>query len=119
MLLLQETMLEGKKAEELVEECSKDWGMTSSDSDGHSGGSLIVWSLALNLVSFQRYGAVVGTELEDSETGKRFMILNVYGPFYDRKTFWERLEGFGAMEFQDLILGGNLNLTLTNNEVWG
>ena len=95
MLLLQEIMLEGKKAEELVKECNKDWGMTSSDSDGHSRGSLTAWSLALNLISVQHYGVVVGTELEDNETGKRFMILNVYGPFYDKKPFgkdWKVLE---------------------------
>ena len=47
------------------------------------------------------------------------MILNVYGPFYDRKPFWENLKDSGALEFQNLILGGVLNLTLSSSEVWG
>ena len=47
------------------------------------------------------------------------MILNVYGPFYDKKTFWDRLAGFGALDIPNLILGGDLNLTLNNNESWG
>ena len=119
VLLLQETMSKGKKAEEAVKECVKGWGMTNNDADGHLGGTLTAWSPALNLISVHRFGTVVGTKLEDSETGKHFMILNIYGSFYDRKTFWERLEGSGAMDLPDLILGGNLNLTLTNNEVWG
>ena len=61
----------------------------------------------------------MGTELEDSETGKKYMILNVYGPFYDRTFFGEKLKDSGALEFQNLILGGDLNLTLSSNEVWG
>ena len=47
------------------------------------------------------------------------MILNVYGPFYDRKKFWENLKDFGALEVQNLILGGDLNLTMSSSEVWG
>ena len=80
-------MTEGKKEEEVVKGCLKDWGMTSIDADDHSGGTLIAWSPALNLISIQCFEASVGTELEDNEMGKRFMILNVYGPFYDIKTF--------------------------------
>ena len=87
VLLLQETMTEGKKEEEVVKECIKDWRMTSSDADGHSGGTLTTWSPTLNLIYVKRFETVVGTELEDNEIGKRFMILNVYGPFYDRKNF--------------------------------
>ena len=61
VLLLQETMSEGKKAKEAVKECIKDWGMTSSDAVGHSGGTLTAWSPALNMISVQIFGSVVGT----------------------------------------------------------
>ena len=40
VLLIQETITKGNKAEELVKECIKDWGMMSSDANGHSGGTL-------------------------------------------------------------------------------
>ena len=91
--------------------------MTSSDADGCSGGTLTSSSLVLKMISIQKFETTVGIELEDSETGKKYMILNVYGPFYDRKTFWEKLKDSGALEFQNLILGGDLNLTLSSNEV--
>ena len=61
ILLLQEEMSEGKKAEKAVKECIKDWGMTISDADGHSGGTLTAWSPALNMISVQIFGSVVGT----------------------------------------------------------
>ena len=47
------------------------------------------------------------------------MILNVYRHFYDRKSFWEKLKDARALEFQNLILRGDLNLTMSSNEVWG
>ena len=93
--------------------------MASSDSNGPLGGTITAWSPTLSLISVQKFDTVVGTELEDSETGKRFMILNVYGPFYDRKTFWERLARSGNLDIPNMILGGDLNLTLNNNESWG
>ena len=103
----------------MVKQSIKDWGMNSSDLDCHLGGTIIAWSPSLNLISVKRFRIVMGIELEDSETGKHFMVLNIYGPFYDRKTFWERLESSGALDFPHLIIGGYLNLTLPRNEAWG
>ena len=117
VLLIKETLTKGNKAEEMVKECIKDWGMMSNDADGHLGGTLIAWSPALKMISVQIFETTMGTVLEDSETGKKYMILNVYGPFYDRKTFWEKLKDSRALEFQNLILGGDLNLSLSSNEV--
>ena len=119
VLLLQETMTEGKKAEEIVRECIKYWGMTSSDADGNSGGTLTAWSLALKMISIKKFDATIRVELEDSEIGKQFTILNVYGRFYDRKFFWEKLKDSEALDVQNLILWGDLNLTFSSNKVWG
>ena len=51
VILLQETMTEGNKAARIVKECIKDWGMTSTDADGHSRGTLTAWSPALKMIS--------------------------------------------------------------------
>ena len=40
MLLIQETMIEGKKVEEVVNKCVKDWSMESIDANDHSSGIL-------------------------------------------------------------------------------
>ena len=61
--------------------------MTSSDAEGLSRGTLTASSLALKMISFHRFETTLGIELEDSKTGRKYMILNVYGPFYDIKTF--------------------------------
>ena len=61
MLLIQETMTEGKKVEEVLKECLKDWGMTSCDSDGHSGGTLTAWSPALKMILVHKFDTKIGT----------------------------------------------------------
>ena len=99
VLLIQETMTEGNKAKEMVKECIKDWGMTSSDADDHSGGTLIALSLALKMISFHRFETTLGIELEDSKIGRKYMILNVYGPLYERIFFGEKVKDSGALEF--------------------
>jgi hypothetical protein len=45
-------------------------------------------------------------------------ILNIYGPYQNRKPFWDSL--LSKYFFKEmLILGGDLNLSLGPSEVWG
>jgi hypothetical protein len=45
-------------------------------------------------------------------------LLNIYGPYLNRKPFWDTL--FKKYVFKELlILGGDLNLSLGPSEVWG
>ena len=93
--------------------------MESIDTDRHSGGILTAWSPELKLISATRYGLVLGTHLEDGEMCLSYTILNVYGPFYDKKSLWETVGKTGAADQTNVILGGDLNLTLSTNEILG
>ena len=46
-------------------------------------------------------------------------ILNVYGPYKNRESFWEKVRRGGLLNSPNLILGGDLNLTLRASETWG
>ena len=83
VLLIHENMVEGKKVEEVIIYCMKDWSMESIDAKKYSGGILTAWSFELKLILETRYDPVLWTQLEDRENGLRYTILNVYGPFYD------------------------------------
>ena len=46
-------------------------------------------------------------------------ILNVYGPYRDHELFWEKAFCGGLLSIPNLVLGGDLNLTLYSSEIWG
>ena len=46
-------------------------------------------------------------------------ILNIYGPYRDRDTFWRQVDQLGLFLLENLIVGGDLNITLGLSEVFG
>ena len=46
-------------------------------------------------------------------------VLNYYGPYKNREKFWELVQRSGFLSSPNLILGGDLNLTLKSSETWG
>ena len=48
-----------------------------------------------------------------------FSILNVYGPYLHRDTFWNVVASGGLLSTPNLILAGDLNFTLSASEIWG
>ena len=63
--------------------------------------------------------SAIETKLSDKETGINFSLINVYSPFYERNTYWEKIKVEGVLNKPNVILGGDLNLTLTAGESWG
>ena len=57
--------------------------------------------------------------LKEKATGESFSFYNVYGPYMNKKGFWEAFFSLGLLETKNVILGGDLNLTLSKNENWG
>ena len=70
-------------------------------------------------IDSKKLESALETKLFDKETGLNFTLLNVYSPFYERKTFWEKIKAEGVLNQPNVILGGDLNLTLTARESWG
>ena len=55
----------------------------------------------------------------DAQIGKVVTILNVYGPYLNRADFWDSLLKMEIFDDRELVLGGDLNLSLGVSEVWG
>lgn len=58
-------------------------------------------------------------EGEAKELGKVVKVLNCYKPYADRKGFEDFLDDQGILKKWNLILCGDLKLTLSEKEVWG
>ena len=49
---------------------------------------------------------------------RRINFLNVYGPCFEHKRFWEKVEGMGLLAKGDVVIVEDLNLTSIVDEVW-
>ena len=87
VIMLQETMLEVSKVDSIINELLKDWEVESLDSDGLSGGLITAWSPAMLKIDSKKLESALETKLFDKETRLNFTLINVYSPFYERKTF--------------------------------
>ena len=67
----------------------------------------------------EKHSTVLKKVVKEKATGTNFALYNVYGPYVNRKGFWEPLFSSGMLETRNVILGGDLNLTLLEKENWG
>ena len=67
----------------------------------------------------EKHNTVLKTVLKEKATGNSYALYNVYRPSQDRKWFWEIFFSSGLLEPANVIIGGDLNLTLSEKENWG
>lgn len=90
------------------------------DAKGRSGGLATSWREASYCFS-NSWGcdSRMGVELFSQELNSLLILLNIYGPYQDRVGFWEKFFSKSFFSNENVILGGDLNLTLGIAEIWG
>ena len=63
-----------------------------------------------------KHSSVLKIVLKEKSLGKSFAMYNVYWPYLERKGFWEENFISGLIEERNVILGEDLNLTLSEKE---
>ena len=119
MILLQETMCSSYPALLAFSKILPNWEFCAIDASGISGGLLTAWNpLSVRCCAFE---TVVGILVKADFQGMTspLAILNCYGPYRNREFFWNKLLIGGLLTTPNLILGGDLNLTLNASETWG
>ena len=46
-------------------------------------------------------------------------LLYCYGPYINQESFWNAISRGGLLSLPNLVLAGDLNLTLNASEIWG
>ena len=63
--------------------------------------------------------SVLGMTFKALELVDTFTIFNVYGPYLNRIPFWDNLFSNSLMRGDMVIVVGDLNFSLGQDEVWG
>jgi hypothetical protein len=119
VLLLQETMGVGEEVKSSLELLLPGWNFITVDAMGRSGGLATGWnSHNIQVINTWGLDSGLGITVLTPELKDVIHILNIYGPYQNKKPFWDSL--LSKSFFKELlILGGDLNLSLGPSEVWG
>ena len=113
VIFIQETMMEAEKAKEILESWLKGWNFEDISLEGHSRGIITSWNQEYDKVQEEKHSLALKTILKEKAMGNSYALYNVYRPYQYRKGFWEILFSSGILEPANVILGGDLNLTLS------
>lgn len=119
VLFLQDTMLSAADALQFFLRLKTGWRASAVELSGLSGGLLTAWNPKdANLRTYHSCAGIfsIGT-LRGFD--RLLQLLNVYAPYHDRRVFWNRISDASMLLDSGLILGGDLNLTLSEAEIWG
>jgi endonuclease/exonuclease/phosphatase family metal-dependent hydrolase len=108
-----------EKAKELFVKLLPNWYFCGVDSLGLSGGLLTAWNPVKDDCNAFLTPAGILLEGVVKDINKSLKVINCYGPYAEREVFWENIKRVGILKEQNLILGGDLNLTTSSREVWG
>jgi len=120
IVLLQETLGNSEDTVKILETLLPGWKFVGVDARGRSGGVASGWNMKrCRCDSSWGFQGGVGLDIWDALLGKLVTILNVYGPYLNRAGFWDSLLKMEFFDDRELVLGGDLNLSLGRSEVWG
>ena len=111
VVLLQETMTSSYLALFAFSKLFPGWEFCALSSKGLSGGILSGWNP--KLLKCKSFHIAAGILLKASIRGSSFKlsILNCYGPYLNRDSFWSVVAIGGLLSLPNLILAGDLNFT--------
>ena len=113
VILLQETLGCSEEVVRVLETLLPGWKFVAVDARGCSGGLASGWKVqSCRCDCSWGISSGVGLEVWDVVFGKTLTILNIYGPYLNRASFWDSLFNLDLFDVTDVILGGDFNLTL-------
>ena len=119
VIMLQEILGVGEAVKENLESWLPGWSFVTLDVRGRSGGLAVGWRKCfLKLVNAWGLDSVLGLELFSEELGLLLSVINVYGPYLNRPPSDSLLQN-PMVNGDSLVLGGDFNFSLGQNEVWG
>eukprot|EP00253_Pinus_taeda_P034308 PITA_34308 len=119
MLLIEETMHDSLESITYFRRVFPSWHMIATNAVGLFGGQAVLWDPKwITVVAFQCFAGILLLAHFHNSPGP-VHILNVYAPYKYQTPFWDLFLSSELLELDSLLIGGDSNCTLCNDEIWG
>jgi len=113
LVMIEETMVVVVKAREVFSNFFPTWNFCVVNSKGLSRGLVSAWNpKKANLNSFLTPAGIL-LEGFVNKINLNFKLLNCYGSYVERQSFRDFIKNDGILKEPNLILGGDLNFTIS------
>jgi hypothetical protein len=120
IILLQENSGVGEVVKVRLESWFSGWSFETLDVRGRFVGLAIGWNdRSVKLHNSWGMDSVLGMQCSALDLGEALTVFNVYGPYLNWIPFWDSLLSNSLLRGDSVILGGDLNFSLGQSEVWG
>ena len=119
MILIQETKCCYSQSLILFSKLKPGWEFCASDASGLFGGLLAGWDPHLVCCKDFYSLACIILKANFKCLSDTFTVINCYGPYTQRFTFWNNVVAGGFLGQPNLLLDRGLNFTLSSVEIWG
>lgn len=108
-----------EKACDVLLKLQPTWITCAIAASGISCGLAVMWNP--KRCTFKAYKSCAGIILSRYCIGTSFRlcIFNICVPYNNKKAFWDRIDGCGILDNQNIIVPGDLNLIMEARVFWG
>jgi hypothetical protein len=113
VIFLQETLGVSEVVVASLEEIFLGWSFVAVDAKGRSGGLATGWChKSCKCDRVWGFDSGIGLNMFSAELGCSLVLINIYGPYAERKRYWDSLALCPWLSEQGVIVGGDLNFSL-------
>ena len=120
IIMLQETIHCGNSLITNIKSLFQDWDFIDLEALGQSRGLVTGWHRnSFLLLNSWGMSYTLGFSLFSREIGKCIQFINMYSPYTYQFAFRECFFNLNYLSQDILVIGGDLNITLSECDIWG